>query len=186
MDEKFAWLMIIPTAIILLLVLPIVIEGRVSFNPLYNRGVVALYIFKIRLFYFFFSFHGNAVKIENEKTLKMMQIDFSGESLKVIKDLTKELQQKIKLKSVYVLYNVGLGNAFETAMICGALNQIFMQTFVQIKNKKPTATLVLFDNVVYNKTEFELASRAKISISFWDLIYSFVYVVFRAKTHNKV
>ena len=47
MDEKFAWLMIIPAAIILLLVLPIVIEGRVSFNPLYNRGVVALYIFGV-------------------------------------------------------------------------------------------------------------------------------------------
>ena len=180
------WLAVIPAVIILLFVLPIIIEVRVSFNPLYNRGVIALYIFRIKAFYYFFSFHGSVIKLENEKSLKVVQLKFSGRSLEILQSFTKEMWQKVKLKSLCVYYNVGVEDAFGSAMACGLLNQIFMQMFVQIKNRKPTATLVLFDNVLYNKFECELACRAKILLSFWDLFYSFVCVIFRAKVHNRV
>ena len=186
MEIKFAWLALIPAVIILLLVLPVIIEVRVSFNPLYNRGVIALYIFRIKALYYCFSFRGGEIKLENEKSLKVVQIKFSGESLEVLKSFTKEIQCKVKLKNLCIYYNIGAGDAFDGALVCGLLNQIFLQVFVQIKNRKPTATLVLFDNVLYNKLECELACRTKISISFWDLICSFIYVIFQTRMHNKV
>lgn len=165
---------LIPAVFILLLVFPVFVEARVSYNPLYNRGVLALFVFKIKVFYFIFSFHGNFIELENEKETKRQKLEFESQQFALMEEFMAQIKDKVRLKNIHVFYNIGTGDAFSSAMVCGALNFAITQVFLLIKSHKPTASLCVYDTVSYNKTTCELAGRMAISISFFDVAYSFI------------
>lgn len=175
---------LIPATFILLLIFPVFVEARVSYNPLYNRGVVALFIFKIKLFYFIFSFHGQFIELENEKETKREKLEFQSQKFAVMEEFSKQIKSKVRLKKLYVFYNIGTGEASSSAMLCGFLNLILTQVFLIIKSKKPTASMCIYDTVSYNKTVFEIAGRMSISISVFDVVYSFILSVILTKRNN--
>lgn len=181
MDWKNSLYFLIPTVIILLLIFPIFIEVRISYNPMFNRGVVALFIFKKKVIYYIFSFHGNYIELQNEKETKTQKLQFQSEQFEVMEEFGKQIKDKIKLKKLYVFYNIGVGDAFASAMFCGLVNQIFSFFFLYLKSKKPTASFCVYDTVSYNKEVFEVAVVGQISISLFDVAYSFLYSVIITK-----
>ena len=52
MDWKISLYYIIPAVFILILVFPVFAEIRVSYNPNFNRGVIALFVLKKKMFSF--------------------------------------------------------------------------------------------------------------------------------------
>lgn len=183
----FGWLLyLIPFVFVVVLIFPIILEIRVSYNPIFNRGVVSLYFFKINFTYFFVSVCNGGLMIENEKTKKKIDIKFSDQKFEVVEELWRQMIDKVKLKKLLMFYSIGFGNAFDNAMLCGAINQIIIQIFLFVKSKKPTANLGLFDNVSYNTSTFEIAVRAQISLTFCDLVYSFLLAFIKRKTHKVV
>lgn len=174
-------LYLLPAVIILILIFPTFLEVRVSFNPLFNKGVVALFVFKFKLFHYVFSFNKNMIELENEDKHKTTKLDFEGPELAVMEEFMKQLKDKIRLKKCYVFYNIGFSDAFLSAMFCGFLNQVLTQIFVNIKSKKPTASLCIFDNVSFNRTVFEIAGRVLISVSLFEVVYSYIYSVIITK-----
>lgn len=172
---------IIPAVFILLLVFPVFIQVRVSFNPLYNRGVVALFVFGINVFYFIVSLHGKYIQIENEKETKMQQIEFESAQFAVIEEFIRQIKDKTRLKKFYVFYNIGTGDALTSAMLCGLINSVLMQAFLIVKNHKPTASLCIYDTVSYNQVQCEVAARMSVSISFFDVVYSFLISLILSK-----
>lgn len=181
MDWQVSLWFLIPAVFILLLVFPIFVEVRVSFNPLLNRGVIALFVFRFKIFHFIFSFHGKFIELENEKTSKMQELQFESQQFEFIQQFMKQIKDKTRLKKLYVFYNIGTGDAFSSAMVCGIINQILTQIFLILKNKKPTASLCVFDTVSYNKEVCEVVARSAISISFFDVAYSFIISVILTK-----
>lgn len=165
---------IIPTLFIFLLVFPMIIEVRVSYNLIDNKGAVALFIFKKQLFYYIISFHGSYIRLENKKQTKIQNLKFSDPKFAIVEKFGKQIKDKIKLKKVYAFYNIGIGDAFESAMLCGLINQILMHFFLYLKNQKPTASLCVYDTISYNIEMFEVACRAQISVSFFDVVYSYL------------
>lgn len=180
---------LIPAAVILVLVLPVFAEVRVSFNPLFNRGVVALFLFHFKVLYFIFSFHGKYIELQNEKETKLQELEFSSDQFALVEEFSRQIKDKLRLKKVYVFYNVGTGDAFSGALLCGFLNFALTQVFLVLKSHKPTASFCVYDTVSYNKTQCEVAGRAAASISFFDVAYSFILSVIltrrKAKTQNK-
>lgn len=174
MNWQVSLYFLIPAVFILLLVFPIFVEVRLSYNPLYNRGVIALFIFRFKVFYFIFSFHGKYIELENEKTRKLQEIEFQSQQFAVIEEFMRQIKDKIRLKKLYVFYNIGTGDAFSSALVCGVLNQALTQIFLFLKGHKPTASFCIYDTVSYNKVTCEIASRTAISISFFDVAYSFI------------
>ncbi len=168
---------LIPAIFLIILVFPIFAEIRVSFNPFYNRGVVALFIFGFKVFYFIVSFHGTYIMLENEQETKKQQLDFSSQQFAVMEEFGKQIKDKIKLKKLYIFYNIGTADAFSSAMICGYINFFITQIFLYLKSYKPTASFCIYDTVSYNKQEFELAGRLSVSISFFDVVYSYLHSV---------
>lgn len=177
MDYRYAFYYLIPAVFILLIVFPILIEIRFSYNPLFNRGVVALFIFKKKIFYFLFSFHGTYIELQNEKETKTQELQFESEKFEVMEEFGMQVAKKLKLKKFYIFYNIGVGDAFCGAMLCGFINQIFSYLFLFLKSKKPTASFCVYDTVSYNKEVFELAGVTQISISLFDIAYSYLYSV---------
>ncbi|MDE6583696.1 MAG: hypothetical protein K2K31_03515 [Clostridia bacterium] len=182
MDWKTSLYFLIPAVVILLFVFPIFVEFRVSFNPLYNRGVVALFVFKKKIFYYIISFHGKYIKLENEKDTKMQEIEFSSPEFEVIEEFMRQLKDKIRLKECLIHYQIGTGDAYSSALVCGFLNVLIMQAFLYVKSHKPTASLCVYDTVSYNKVQCEIAGFVSISVSFFDVAYSYLYSVIITKT----
>ncbi len=181
MNYHYAFYYLIPAVFILLIVFPVFIEVRVSYNPIFNRGVVALFIFKKKIFYYFISFHGTYIELKNEKETKTQELEFESEKFEVMEEFGKQVAYKLKLKKFYIFYNIGVDDAFSGAMLCGLINQIFTFLFLFLKSKKPTASFCVYDTVSYNKEVFELAGVTQISISLFDIAYSFLYSVIITK-----
>lgn len=184
MDTKTSLLLIIPAFVILLLVFPIFLEVKISFNPLKNRGVVALFLFKKKLIYYYVEMHGKYITLVNDTETKKEELEFDSPKFAVIEEFIKQVKDKVRLKYLFVYYNIGLGDAFRSAMFAASVNQLLNFIFINLKSKKPTASFCIYDTVSYNRTIFEMAGRMKISISLFDLVYSFIYGVIITK--NKV
>ncbi len=181
MDLKTSLYLIIPAVIIVLLVLPIFVELRVSFNPLYNRGVVALFIFKKKIFYYIVSLHGKNIKLENENETKMQEIEFSSPEFVVIEEFMRQIKDKIRLRECLIHYHIGTGDAYTSALVCGFLNVLIMHFFLYVKSHKPTASLCVYDSVSYKKQAYEIAGFLSISVSLFDVAYSYLYSVIITK-----
>lgn len=167
--------------VIVILIFPIVVELRLSYNPIFNKGVVSLFVLKKRIFYFLFSFHGNYIELENEEETKRQKIEFESEKFAVMEEFGRQMKDKIRLKKGYVYYNIGTGDAFQTAMVCGLFNFVITQFFVYLKSKKPTASLCVYDTASYNCQQCEVAVLVQISLSFFDAVYSYIYSVIISK-----
>jgi len=181
MESKISLFYIIPAVFILLMIFPIFVEIRVSFNPFFNRGVVSLFVFKKQIFYYLVSFNGKYIELQNKDETKMKKIDFESQEFAVMEEFGRQLKDKIRLKKLYVFYNIGTGDAYSSALVCGVLNQVLMQVFLYIKNHKPTASLCVYDTVSYNKAKCEVAGRVLVSISFFEVVYSWLYSVIITK-----
>ncbi len=184
MDTKTSLLLIIPAFVILLLVFPIFLEVKISFNPLKNRGVVALFLFKKKLIYYYIELHGKYITLVNDTETKQEELEFDSPKFAVIEEFIRQVKDKVRLKYFFVYYNIGLGDAFRSAMLASGVNQLLNFIFINLKSRKPTASFCIYDTVSYNRVIFEMAGRIKISISIFDLVYSFVYSTIITK--NKV
>lgn len=182
-----ALLYLIPAVIILIFAIPIFVEVRVSFNLLFNCGAVGIFVFKIKVLTLSFSLHENNIDIKKDGKTQVKQIDFSSPEFEFGKEFLRQIKDKTKLKKLFVFYNIGLGDAKESALVCGWMNMILTMFFAFIKNEKPTASLQIFDTVSYNNFACVVSLRGEISISLIDVAYSFIYSLIIKKTkkaHN--
>lgn len=178
---------LIPTFFIILLVLPIFLEVRLSFNVLDKSGVFCVYLFKKKLQYFIFEIDGKEIRLKDEKQTQQKQIDFDSPELALYEEFAAQIKDKTRLRYLDVFYNIGIGDAYLTSMICGALNVAILIFFTSLKNSKPTASLALYNTSSFNRTVAELAGVINLSISLFDVVYSFIISVIlsRKKAHQQ-
>lgn len=180
MDWKTSLYYIIPAVIILILIFPIFLEMRMSFNPLENRGVISLFVFNKKIFCYIFCIKGKMIELLNEKD-KLKTLDFNSPEFAIMQEFGRQLQNKIRLKKCYVFYNIGMGDAFLSALLCGYINLILTQIFLIVKSKKPTASFCIYDTISYNRLSSEFALRVEIAVSFFEVVYSYLYSVIITK-----
>lgn len=172
---------LIPTVIIILLVMPIFLEVRLSFNLLDKSGVFCIYLFRKKLQYFKFEIEGREIKLKDEEETKEKQIDFDSPEIALYEEFSTQIKDKTRLRFIEVFYNVGLNDAFLTSMICGVINIAVLIFFTSLKNKKPTASLQLYNTSSFNKKVANLATVINLSISLFDVVYSFIISVILSK-----
>lgn len=176
---------LIPTVIIILLVMPIFLEVRLSFNLLDKSGVFCIYLFRKKLQYFKFEIDGREIKLKDEEETKEKQIDFDSPELALYEEFSTQIKDKTRLRFIEVFYNIGLNDAFLTSMVCGVINIAVLIFFTSLKNKKPTASLQLYNTSSFNKKVANLATVINLSISLFDVVYSFIISVILSKKKMK-
>lgn len=178
---------LIPTFFIILLVLPIFLEIRVSFNVLSKSGVFCIYLFKKKLQYFIFEIDGREIRLKDEQQTQEKQIDFDSPELAFYEELSLQIKDKTRLRFLEIFYNIGLGDAYLTSLICGTLNVAILIFFSSLKNSKPTASLALYNTSSFNKTVAELAVVISLSISLFDVVYSLLnsVILSKKKSHHQ-
>ena len=165
--------------------MPIFLEVRLSFNLLDKSGVFCIYLFRKKLQYFKFEIDGREIKLKDEEETKEKQIDFDSPEIALYEEFSTQIKDKTRLRFIEVFYNVGLNDAFLTSMICGVINIAVLIFFTSLKNKKPTASLQLYNTSSFNKKVANLATVINLSISLFDVVYSFIISVILSKKKMK-
>lgn len=173
--------LLIPFVIILLLFIPIKLEGRASFNFLDMKGAIGVFLYKFNIEHQRFRFvKGKLVGLGDNDEEK--DFDISEKELIFTKMLIGQIKDKTRLQELFVMYNLGTHDAFQTAMIAGVINVSLLSFMGTIKNFKPTASLGVCDNISYNNKVCQFALTIKISISLFDIVYSLLRSLILTRT----
>ncbi len=176
---------LIPMFLIILFIFPLIIQVRVSFNLEELSGVICLFIFKIKVKYYMYQIKGKKIILQNEKQTKIKEFEFDPSQLVIAEIFKSQLKNKARVKELFVFYNIGLGDAFRSAMVGGVINTAVLTYFTMLKNKRPTASFGIYDTISYNREVFEVAGKGSISISLFDVAYSLLMSVILIKNLAK-
>ena len=171
----------IPFLLIILFFLPIKLEARVSFNVLNFSGAFGVFMYKKKLLHQMFWIKGKKIITQNDDEIETKEMDFDSQEIIFVETLMDEIKDKTRLKQMSVFYNIGTGDAFTSAMTAGIVNFVITSLFTNIKNQKPTATLSLNNTVSYNREVCQFAITLILSISLFDVLYSFLHSIVLSK-----
>lgn len=179
-----SWELTVVFAILVLFFLPVKVEGRASFNLLDMKGAIGVFVYRLQVEKQRFRINKGQIFLLTENDTKEEEFD-EGKMI-FVKMLIDEIKDKTRLKELFVIYNFGIGDAYQTAMIAGHINTLLYCLFSAIKNYKPTASLGVSDNIAFNSTVAQFALTMKISISLYDVVYSLLRsVILTKKQTNK-
>ncbi|MBE7074284.1 MAG: hypothetical protein E7379_04275 [Clostridiales bacterium] len=174
----------IPLFFIILLFIPIKLEGRASFNALALSGAVGVFLYKFKI-------ARQRFKIQKREIIWLVaseeqEVELNQSRLIFIKMFLGEIKDKTRFQELFIMYNLGIGDAFTTSMIAGHINALLYAGLVSIKNYKPTASLGVCDSISFNKMVCTFAVNMKISISLFDIVYSLLRSVILTKKATKL
>ncbi len=176
---------LIPAAIILICIFPLKISLRATFHLSTLSGVICLFLFKIKVRYYIYEIKKGYILLKNKKQRKIKEFEFDPRQLVVIKIFKEQLRDKARVKELFVFYNLGLGDAFRSAMVGGFINNALLVYFTNLKNRRPTASMGVYDTISYNREVFEFAGKGTVSISLVDVVYSLIMSVILIKRLSK-
>ncbi len=164
--------LLIPAVIISILICPIFVKLNISFNILTRTGALSIGVYKFRLLYYKIFLKGKMIILENDKGVQVQEFGQADLQFLFIEELIRQLKQKLKLKDLLVFYNVGVLDAFQSAMLAGYINLVLNIIFSDIRSQKPTANVHIYDTVSYNREILEVMANIRISISVFDIVFS--------------
>lgn len=171
----------IPFGIIILLILPIKMKVKISFNLLEKTGGLGIFLFGQKIQDLIFWIRGNKlVSMKNHKA-HAKEIEFDSDSMIFVEEFSGQIKNKTRLKQLMVVYNFGVGDAFATSMVAGYLNEFLTTFFAVVKSYRPTARLGMMNNISYNQNVCTFAVNANFSISLFDVVYSLARSVMLTK-----
>ncbi len=174
--------LLIPFFLIVIFFLPIKVEAKASFNALDLSGVIGLFLYKKKIMHDQFRIvNGKIVAKDYDKDSEEREIDLNSKEVIFIQTMVGQIKDKTRLKEISMFYNIGAKDAFYSSMVAGYVNLFATILFTMIKNQKPTASLSLNDTVSYNREICQLAVRLIMSISLFDVAYSFINSIIISK-----
>ena len=179
--------LLIPFFLILIFFIPVKLEGRVSYNILEKTGAFGIFVFKFKIDYQQFWIENKKIISKKENEIESHELNIQSKEMLFLKMLIGEIKDKTRLKEISVYYNLGTGDAFQSAMLGGLINTSLISFMSSIKNAKPTASLGVYDTISYNRKVCQFAVRGVMSISLFDIVYSLLHsVILTKKNHSKI
>ena len=179
--------LLIPFFLILIFFVPVKLEVRISFNVLEKMGAFGIFVFGLKVEYQQFWIEKKKIITKKENELESHELNAQSKEVIFFDMLSHEIKDKTKLKEFFVFYNLGVGDAFSSAMVGGTINAILLSIMTAIKNSKPTASMGVYDTISYNKKICQFALKSSLTISLFDVVYSLVrsVILTRKKTNEK-
>ena len=179
--------LLIPFFLIIIFFIPIKLEGRFSFNVIEMTGAFGIFVFGKKVEYQQFWIENKKIISKKENSLESHELNMQSKEVLFMKMLISEIKDKTRLKEISVFYNLGTGDAFQSAMLGGLINISLLSFMGIIKNAKPTASLGIYDTISYNRKICQFAVKAVMSISLFDIVYSLLHsVILTKKNENQL
>lgn len=163
--------LLIPTVLFIILFMPLFVGFKVTLDALTFSGVISIFLFKFKFHHFIYKFDGKKFVFQ-EDGKDDGEFELSEQQMIFYKTLFSEVKDKTRLKTLFVFYNIGLNDAYRSAMTAGTVNAFLLIFFTAIKNQKPTASLGVYDTVSYNREVCEFAIKCRISVTIFDILYA--------------
>ena len=176
---------LIPTVFILILMLPMFFEVKLSYNIFENSGVISVFFEKVKVKHYMFEIYKNSIRLKDEKEINEKELNFSSPELVLIEEFSKQIKQKSRLKYLEVYYHLGVEDAYLSSLIAGVINSALLIFFTGLKNSRPTASLGVYDSVSFNKKVAEIAINFCVSLTLFDVVYSFLNSLILTKKRTR-
>lgn len=173
--------LLIPFVLIVLCFIPIKLEARLSFNVLDLSGAFGIFLFNIKLDHEEIWIKHKKIIMKKDNKVESKEIELDSDELIFIQTFIGQIKDKTRLRLISVFYNLGLNDAFMSSMVAGYINVALLTLFTAIKNSKPTASLGVYDSISYNREVCQFAIKIILSISLFDVVYSFIRSVILSK-----
>lgn len=177
--------LLIPLFLISICFIPIKLEGRVSFNIFDLSGAFGIFFYGIKMTHQQVWIKHKKIMMKKDKSIESKEIDFNSSEVILLKKFIGQIKDKTRLRMLMVFYNLGTGDAFTSSMLAGYVNVSLLTFFTSIKNSKPTASCAVYDTVSFNEQIAQFAVKIILSISLFDIVYSFIYSVILTRREKK-
>lgn len=169
--------------IILLIIYPFPMGIKMTYSPFQNFGVLVFKIFNKRIKIATFSIEGLGIRLTTKKGVKYqdIQLKVNKREIVYVKNLIKQIKDKVKVKEMSFISRIGVGDAFKTAMVIGGISELFYGIFGYFKNEKQTSSIRVICNPEWQKKVFFSAINLKFSVSIFDMIYCLIYANLKAR-----
>lgn len=164
---------------ILLFMIQLTLKLKVLFNIKNNEGKLQLKFINIPVLNYKISIISQCLKITNKNgKSKYMPLILDQQSIKDYTDFESILFRKIYFKTVSVYFNFGIkSDAFVSAMVCGYIDIFSKILYTLLKTKKNEVLAKLKIYPTFNKNVIKIGIKAKISLSIFDLFWSFIEAI---------
>ena len=171
---------------IILFALQLTMKLKVFFNIKNNTGKLQIKFIGIKIIDYKISIKSKCLMLTNKKGKnKYMPIEFSEQSLQQYEDFLSILFRKIYFKTMSVYFNFGVkSNAFLSAMICGYVDLFSKIFYTFFKTKKSEVKMQLKVYPIFNNNVIKFGIKAKISMSVFDFIWSFIEATLTRKVRQ--
>ena len=162
-------------ALLIVCVSQLTLKLKVLFNIKNNTGKLQLKFVGIRIFDFDISIKSQCLKLVSKSgKTKYLPIELNQQSLQEYADFQSILFKKTYFKTLAIYFNFGVkSNAFVSAMICGYVDVICKMLYAIFKTKKSEVQAKLKVYPSFKNDVIKFGFKAKISLSIYDLIWSF-------------
>ena len=159
---------------------------KVYFNIKNNTGKLQLKFINIKIFDYKISLQSQCLCLTNKKGKnKYLPIELNQQSIQNYTDFESILFRKIYFKRLSIYFNFGLkSNAFASAMICGYADVFSKILYSILKTKKSEVIMRLKIFPSFNNNVIKFGIKAKISLSVFDLIWSFIEATLTRKVRQ--
>lgn len=173
--------------IFLLIILPINLKAKVSYDAIKNKGIVQLKIFKLTLLYYDLVIQKGFIELKSTKSGKTVLVPIildDGDFQEI--DLVIILLKKIYIQQGTIYINFGAKNqAFITAMSVGVAKVLTSVLGALIKSKKSESKIKNKIYASFNKDQLKVSFKASIKISILQAVIAFIQSRVRRIKNNK-
>ena len=164
--------LLIPLFLLLILITPLIVNIRLSFNLKSYTGIISIYMFKIKILLVIFRLKDHNIIVHKKSKKSESEFELSDEQKQFIEQFVVQIKDKVNIKTLVSFTRIGTHDALETSLYNGLINSLFAMLFGYIKNQKPYAKIDVVSYPAFNKELFLITFYGKISISFFDILYS--------------
>ena len=161
--------------LLIVVVLQLTLKLKIFFNVKNNTGKLQFKFIFFTVFDYQISIKNMCLRFTSKKGKnKYIPLDLSQESIQNYADFQSILFRKIYFKTISIYFNFGVkSDAFLSSIICGYVD-VFSKIFYAIfKTKKSELKMQLKVYPSFNKNVIKFSIKAKISLSLFDLFWSF-------------
>lgn len=177
--------LLIPLFLLLVFTIPLIINIRLSFNLKNYTGIVSIYLFKIKIILVIFRLKGHNVIVHKKSKKSESEFELSDKQKRFFEQFIFQIKDKVNIKTLVSFTRIGTQDALVTSIYNGLINSLFAMIFGYVKNLKPYAKIDVVSYPAFNRELFLITLCGKISISFFDILYSFFMASMIEKRREK-
>lgn len=172
--------------IILIVVFPLTIDGKFSYDFLENHGAISVHLWFIKIFVAKIKREKTRIVLITQKGNKDVKIEFGEKQLRFLIFFQREVGNKIKVRKLNVYSVVGAGEPFKSSLVSAAFSNAVQIFLARLKTKQQTGSFCLKNKTEFFESKFSVGISMWITLSIFDVIFSGLVSILRNKNDSKV